>query len=67
MEAPLNSLLSPDQLADTTGMSVRTIYRLVADEKLPAYRAGRLLRFDLEEVLTALRINGQVAPGSVAP
>lgn len=53
--SPVNTLLSPEQIADATGMSVRTVYRRVAQKRIPAYRSGRLLRFDLDEVLAAMR------------
>lgn len=53
--SPVSGLLSPEQVADATGMSVRTVYRRVAEKRLPVYRSGRLLRFDLAEVLEAMR------------
>ena len=52
---PAKTYLSPEQLAERLGMSVRTVYRLASEERVPFYRAGRLLRFDLDEVLAAMR------------
>jgi excisionase family DNA binding protein len=48
-------LVSVEELAAIVGISARTVYRLVEDEKIPAYRVRRQLRFDQAEVLEALR------------
>lgn len=37
-------------------VSSRSVYRLARDKKIPSYRVGRQLRFDLQEVSAALRI-----------
>lgn len=47
--------LDPDELADTLNLSVRTVYRLAKTKAIPSYRAARVLRFDLDEVLAAMR------------
>ncbi len=36
-------------------VSPRMVLRLAERARLPHYRVGRLIRFDLEEVLTALK------------
>jgi excisionase family DNA binding protein len=38
-----------------------SVWRLARDGKLPAFRAGRLLRFDLARVLAALEM--EAPPG----
>jgi excisionase family DNA binding protein len=48
-------LLSPEALADELDVSVRTIHRWVRRNEIPVMRAGRLLRFDRDEVLAAMR------------
>ncbi len=58
MQSELTGLRSPEELATDLGMSVRTIYRLTAAGQLPVYRAGRLLRYSLDEVLRHMRTKG---------
>lgn len=58
-------LLSPEALAAELDVSVRTIHRWVRREEIPVMRAGRLLRFDLDEVLDAMR-NGTVGRSGAA-
>lgn len=43
------------EAADYAACSPRTLRRRVADGTLPAYRLGRLLRVDLDELDAALR------------
>jgi excisionase family DNA binding protein len=42
--------------AELLNISVRGVYRLVAEGKIPFHRVGRQLRFDPEEVLAATRV-----------
>ncbi len=42
-------------IAERYGVSERTVQRLAAAGKIPSYRVGHQLRFDLTEVGTALR------------
>lgn len=58
-------LVSPEALAAELGVSVRTIHRWVRRNEIPFMRAGRLLRFDLDEVLAAMR-NGTVGRSEAA-
>lgn len=59
-KSPPSRLISPDELADALGISVRGVYRLV-DEDIPHYRIGRQLRFDKEAVLLALEQRSEEA------
>jgi excisionase family DNA binding protein len=47
-------LLTIDQLAERLGITVRHVRRLVAEKRLPYYKVGRLVRFDLAEITTWL-------------
>ena len=47
-------------LADKLAVKPLTIYRLIADGKLPAVKIGRAIRFDPDEIdafLTTVRVN----------
>ena len=55
VQLPQKRYLDPDELAVTLNMSVRTVYRLAKTKAIPSYRAARVLRFDLDEVLEAMR------------
>jgi excisionase family DNA binding protein len=54
-----HELAKPDataeDIAQMLNISVRGVYRLAESGKIPSYRAERLLRFDRQEVLAALR------------
>ena len=43
------------QAAEYAACSTRTLRRRIADGSLPAYRLGRLLRVDLDELDQAMR------------
>ncbi|MGI8680848.1 MAG: excisionase family DNA-binding protein [Mycobacteriales bacterium] len=44
---PLSARISIEEAAESRGVSTRTIRRLIADGRLPAYRFGpRLIRLD---------------------
>lgn len=47
-------LLSCDQVSEMLGMSRSYVYHLVRDGRLPAYRIGRILRFDPSDVFAFL-------------
>ena len=52
-------LLTAQQLADHLNMPVGAIHRLSAAGRIPKYKSGhRTVRFDLDEVLAALRVDG---------
>lgn len=48
-------LAEADAVAERYRISARTVYRLAKAGKIPSYRVGRQLRFDLAEVGAALR------------
>ncbi len=54
-QAPPGPLMRATTVAKRYGVSERTVYRLAAAGKIPSYRVGRQLRFDLAEVGAALR------------
>lgn len=49
------SLVEAPEVAQRYKVSKRTVYRLAASGAIPSYRVGRSLRFDLDEVGSALR------------
>ncbi|WP_085097332.1 excisionase family DNA-binding protein [Mycobacterium paraense] len=59
-----NHLISIDQAAERLGASTRTVRRLIASGKLPAYRVSReLVRIkpeDLETLLEPVIPNGKM-------
>jgi excisionase family DNA binding protein len=50
-----HSLLDEDDLATVLKTSRLRIFKLHRNGKIPGYRLGKTLRFDLSEVLSALR------------
>ncbi len=56
IESPTHArrLLSCSQVAELLGMSRRYVYHLAREMKLPAYRFGRVLRFDPKDVIQFL-------------
>lgn len=55
----IGPLVRPDEVAHMLNVSPRCLYRLVDRGKVPAYRVGRQLRFELAEVLAALRTRSE--------
>jgi excisionase family DNA binding protein len=47
-------LVSCEQVSEMLGVSRSSVYRLVRDGRLPAYRIGRTLRFDTADVFSFL-------------
>jgi len=47
---PLPRLLTIEQVADTLGVNVRHVRRLVFERRIPYLKWGHLLRFDADEV-----------------
>lgn len=43
-------LLSPKQLAGQLHISVHTVYLWVQLKKIPHYKLGKLVKFDLQEI-----------------
>ena len=52
-----NRLLTAQELADTTGFHIETIYRRAAAGSIPTLRLGPSLRFDYDEVIDAMRMS----------
>ena len=50
----LPRLVGINELAQQLGMSVRNIRRLVSERSIPHYKLGRLVRFDVDEVVAWL-------------
>lgn len=46
--------LSPKELKDVLGISLPTVYRLIDERKLPAFKIGNSLRFLREDVIAYL-------------
>ena len=56
-------LMDAGEIAVRLGMAKSSIYSLCASGKIPAYKAGKLLRgrrFDLNEVKAALRVSVKI-------
>jgi len=51
----MERLVKASELSAIIGLSVAYIYDLAARNKLPHYRAGRSVRFDVAEVPAAMR------------
>jgi putative molybdopterin biosynthesis protein len=54
-------LLTVPQAAKFLNISERSLYRLVSADELPAYRVGRQLRFDEQELRGYMRVPGSAA------
>jgi excisionase family DNA binding protein len=65
--APTSPLLTAKQLGKHLGLSTATILDHWQAGRLPGYRFGRAVRFDLEEVLAVGRQDGPGAGGEVSP
>jgi excisionase family DNA binding protein len=53
---PTKRLVGVREVAEATGLPVRTIYAAAQREQWPQYRVGRQIRFDLEEILAFVRV-----------
>lgn len=56
----LEQLLTPQQVADRLGTSLRFVRRLVAERRIPYHHVGRHLRFlstDVESFIAAGRVD----------
>jgi excisionase family DNA binding protein len=61
------ALSSTNDTAEEIGVNVETIRRLHRAGIITGYRAGRVLRFDLDEVRAALRTTTTTSPARVEP
>jgi excisionase family DNA binding protein len=55
---PFLRLLCAEELAEIMSCSVSHVYELAARGEIPCLRIGRLVRFELDPVLEALRADG---------
>ncbi len=55
--APAGPFLDQGEVAKRLGLQPRTVGNWAREQKLPAYRFGRLLRFKWDEVESALAAN----------
>jgi excisionase family DNA binding protein len=56
--------MSSQEAASHLGITVRTLYRLIDDGKLTAYRMGRVIRLQRPDVLTYLE-SSRIQPGEL--
>lgn len=54
-------LYTANELAEQLNIPVRTIYNHAKKDGWPVYRVGRVVRFDLEEILALLRGEEQLS------
>lgn len=50
------ALVTADVLAEQLGIKTQTVYLWVRQKRLPFYRVGRLVKFDLDEVLAHFKV-----------
>ncbi len=50
-----NAYLTASEVSDMLRVNVETVYRLIADEELPATKVGRSWRFEREAIQTWFR------------
>ena len=55
LDQPEVQLVSTNQLAGVLGVSTRTIYTLRAEGRIPVVKVATCTRYDVREVLEALR------------
>ncbi len=56
--------MSSGEAADALGLRTRTLYRLIDEGQLPAYRFGRVIRLRRDEVAAFIE-RCRIAPGSL--
>lgn len=56
--------MSTGAAAGRLGVTVRTLYRIIDEGELPAYRFGRVIRLQESEVDTFIR-SSRIAPGTL--
>ena len=50
------SLIAANVLAGQLGIKTQTVYLWVRQKRIPFYRVGRLVKFDLDEVLAHFKV-----------
>jgi excisionase family DNA binding protein len=58
-EGKNGTLISAEALGEQLSLPPASVRRLAREGRLPCYRAGRLLRFSVAEVLERMKDNGQ--------
>lgn len=53
------ALVTADVLAEQLGIKTQTVYLWVRQKRLPFYRVGRLVKFDLDEVLAHFKVEAE--------
>jgi len=53
------TLISAEALGELLSLPSASVRRLAREGKLPAFRLGRLLRFDVQEVLKSMKADEQ--------
>ena len=56
--------MSTQEAAARLGVTVRTLYRLIVEGQLPAYKLGRVIRLQAEEVDAFIEAS-RIQPGSL--
>ncbi|MBC8365455.1 MAG: helix-turn-helix domain-containing protein [Actinobacteria bacterium] len=56
--------LNTSAAAEMLGITPRTLYKLVDQGKVPGYRMGRVIRFQLSDILEAIE-GFRIEPGSL--
>jgi len=58
------TLITAEEVSKILQLPLASVWRLARIGVFPSYRAGRLLRFDLEEVKAAMRASPQARPSA---
>ena len=58
----MKKYVTPEKLADTLDLPISSVWRLAREGMVPFYRIGRLIRFDLDEVLESLAVTDKDKP-----
>ncbi len=56
--------MSTSEVSDYLGVNTRTLYRLIDEGDLPAYKFGRVIRLQESDVLAFVE-RARIAPGSL--
>lgn len=56
--------MSTGEVAEYLGVNTRTLYRMIDEGELPAYKFGRVIRLQEGDVLAFLE-KARIAPGSL--
>ena len=60
-----DKLIDAKELGEQIDLPLQSVWRLARLNLIPHYRVGQLLKFNLEEVLDALRVKGPGGHGKV--